>query len=114
MKLNEYKVINEAFNNACKKMIDKGWQINGATMRGTQGETCKLDFTNMTGSKIVRIVMIDEYMSGKEKYGKYYEVREFQYEKGVDYADVNDDLRTLWNDDKHFVNTIASIKIDEF
>lgn len=113
MKLNYYKVINEVFNNACKEMIDKGWQINSATMRGTQGETCKLDFTNMTGSKIVRILIIDEYMCGKEKNGRYYEVREFQYEKGVDYADINDDFTTLWNDDKHFVNTIASIKVDE-
>ena len=63
MKLNEYKEINEAFNNACKKMIDKGWQINGATMRGTQGETCKLDFTNSVLKSINSNTLINMKLS---------------------------------------------------
>lgn len=51
----KYADINKRFTEIVAEYIGKGYTINSSTMRGSQGETAKVDLTN--GTEIIRILV---------------------------------------------------------
>lgn len=57
----KYADINRAYTEMVTKCINMGWTINTASMRGTQGEVAKVDFTD--GKQIARAMLEKRYDS---------------------------------------------------
>lgn len=86
----KYADINKKYTEVISEYIAKGYIINTASMRGSQGEVAKIDLTD--GNEIIRI-----------RIESFYEGRASGYAiivgKSTDRVEPNSNsFRTIWND----------------
>ena len=105
----KYADINKRYTEIVAEYIGKGYTINTASMRGSQGETAKIDMTN--GAEIIR-VMIDTFSDWENNL----EGMEILVGKVTD-EDVrhhsNPGWATIWNNRLEILSTERFYKIGE-
>ena len=95
----KYEEINKKFTEAVMEWLSKGYYLNSATMRGSQGEKGKVDLTN--GKEIVRVMLANFNYHDKAEGYTHYEGIELVVGRDTSGQKPNTDdgFDTIWNQD---------------
>lgn len=102
----KYADINKRYTEYVAEYMSKGYTINTQTMRGSQGEVTKIDFTD--GKEIIR-VMLNSFYDWRD--GSGFEIIVGKVDGSVK-PHQNDNWHTVWNDKLEIISSERFYKID--